>query len=335
MPSGVGLFFAPMLQLRPENDYVLKMNPPLKIILAQPRGFCAGVDRAIEIVKTALKKHGSPVYVRHQIVHNRYVVEELESLGAKFVESLDQIPEGAITVFSAHGVAASVEDKAKARKLAYIDAACPLVVKVHRQGQHATDKGFEVILIGHRGHPEVSGTLGRISGKTHLVGNLEDVEALVVENADALTYLTQTTLSVDDTQHIIDALKARFPKIEGPNLDDICYATQNRQQAVRDLSQKVELLLVVGATNSSNSNRLREIGEAAGITSYLIDDASMIKDAWLDGVKSVGISAGASAPEVLVEGVVDALKSRRDAEVETLDGIKETMHFKLPPELRD
>lgn len=311
------------------------MNAPLKIILAQPRGFCAGVDRAIEIVKTALTKHGSPVYVRHQIVHNRHVVEELERLGAEFVESLDQVPEGAVTVFSAHGVAASVEENAKARNLAYIDAACPLVVKVHRQGQNAADKGHEVVLIGHAGHPEVEGTLGRIPGKTHLVGTLEDVEALEVENAQALTYLTQTTLSVDDTRDIIEALMARFPAIERPNLDDICYATQNRQQAVRELSKLVDLLLVVGATNSSNSNRLREIGEAAGTPSYLIDDASLIEPGWLAGVSVVGITAGASAPEVLVEGVVENLKARGSAEVTTLEGIEENIHFKLPRELRD
>ena len=311
------------------------MNKPLKIILANPRGFCAGVDRAIEIVKTALTKFGAPVYVRHQIVHNKYVVEELESMGAIFVKTLDEVPENAWTVFSAHGVAERVEAKAKERGLPYIDAACPLVLKVHNQGQRAVKNNREVILIGHAGHPEVEGTIGRIPGKTYLVANVEDVNNLDVDGASDLSYLTQTTLSVDDTKDIIDALKDRFPNIEGPDLDDICYATQNRQSAARDVARQVDLLLVVGAKNSSNSNRLCEIGKAEGIASYLIDDASMIDNSWIDGISSVGITAGASAPEVLVEGVIDHLKQMGEVSIEALSGIKEDMHFNLPKELKD
>ena len=311
------------------------MNKPLKIILANPRGFCAGVDRAIEIVKTALAKFGKPIYVRHQIVHNKYVVEELESMGAIFVKSLDEVPKNAWTIFSAHGVAEKVENKARERGLPYIDAACPLVLKVHNQGQRAIKNNREVILIGHAGHPEVEGTIGRIPGKTYLVASVEDVGKLDVDSASELSYLTQTTLSVDDTKDIIDALKARFPGIEGPNLDDICYATQNRQSAARDVARQVDLLLVVGAKNSSNSNRLCEIGKAEGVTSYLIDDASMIDSSWIDGISSIGITAGASAPEILVEGVIDHLKQMGEVSVETLLGIKEDMHFNLPKELKD
>lgn len=311
------------------------MRKQIKIILANPRGFCAGVDRAIEIVKTALIKYGKPIYVRHQIVHNKYVVEELESLGAIFVKSLDEIPENSWTIFSAHGVAEKVENKAKARDLPYIDAACPLVLKVHNQGQRAVKNNREVILIGHAGHPEVEGTLGRIPGKTYLVANIEDVSALNVEKTTALSYLTQTTLSVDDTKDIISALKTKFPTIEGPDLDDICYATQNRQTAARDVARMVDVLLVVGAKNSSNSNRLCEIGKAEGIASYLIDDASMIDNKWIENVSSIGITAGASAPEVLVEGVIKHIKQIFDATIETLSGMEETMHFNLPKELKD
>lgn len=309
----------------------------LRVILAQPRGFCAGVDRAIAIVKKALEKYGAPVYVRHEIVHNKYVVNELKALGAVFVSELDEVPNSAHTIFSAHGVSDEVELEAKRRALPYIDAACPLVTKVHRQGQNHADKGEEVILIGHAGHPEVEGTLGRIHGKTHLVGSVADVEALEVGNTDKLAYVTQTTLSVDDTKDIIDALTARFPAIQGPDLNDICYATQNRQQAVRDLAcrEKVDLLLVIGGKNSSNSNRLREIGADCGIPSYLIDDADGLDPAWLEGVDTVGVTAGASAPEVLVDGVIERLASLRETFVETLSGIEENMHFKLPPELRD
>jgi len=310
------------------------MKKPIKIIMASPRGFCAGVDRAIEIVKTALVKYGAPIYVRHQIVHNKYVVEELESLGAVFVKSIDEVPDDAWVVFSAHGVAEKVENKARLRGLPYIDAACPLVLKVHSQGQRAAKNNREVILIGHAGHPEVEGTLGRIPGKTYLVADIKDVNALEVTNPDNLSYLTQTTLSVDDTRDIISALKLRFPNIEGPYLDDICYATQNRQTAARGVAKMAELLLVVGGKNSSNSNRLCEIGKSEGIPSYLIDDASMIDAAWLDGISTIGITAGASAPEVLVEGVVEKLKQFGEISVETLSGIEETMAFNLPKILK-
>lgn len=311
------------------------MKKPIKIILANPRGFCAGVDRAIEIVKTALVKFGPPIYVRHQIVHNKYVVEELESMGAIFVKSIDEVPDNAWVVFSAHGVAEKVENKARLRGLPYIDAACPLVLKVHNQGQRAAKNNREVILIGHAGHPEVEGTIGRIPGKTYLVASVEDANAFDVTNPDNLSYLTQTTLSVDDTRDIINALKLRFPNIEGPNLDDICYATQNRQSAARDVAKMVELLLVVGAKNSSNSNRLCEIGKSEGIPSYLIDDASMIDVAWIEGASKIGITAGASAPEVLVEGVIEEIKKYGDVMVETLSGIEENMTFNLPKILND
>ncbi len=311
------------------------MNKPIKIILANPRGFCAGVDRAIEIVKTALAKFGKPIYVRHQIVHNKYVVEELESMGAIFVKSLDEVPENAWTVFSAHGVAEKVENKAKERGLPYIDAACPLVLKIHNQGQRAVKNNREVVLIGHAGHPEVEGTIGRIPGKTYLVATVDDVGKLDIDSAIDLSYLTQTTLSVADTKDIIDALKEKFPNIEGPDLNGICYATQNRQSAARDVAKQVDLLLVVGAKNSSNSNRLCEIGKAEGVASYLIDDASMINDAWIDGVESIGITAGASAPEVLVEGVIDYLNQLGEIKIETLSGTEEDMHFNLPKELKD
>jgi len=313
------------------------MSAPLRVILAQPRGFCAGVDRAIAIVKKALEKYGAPVYVRHEIVHNKFVVDELKNMGAIFVKDLDEIPDGAHTIFSAHGVSDAVEDEAKRRDLPYIDAACPLVTKVHRQGQNHADNGEQVILIGHTGHPEVEGTLGRIHGTTHLVGSEDDVAKLDIASGTPLAYVTQTTLSVDDTRAIIEALTARFPNIQGPDLKDICYATQNRQQAARQLAcseHRADLLLVIGGKNSSNSNRLREIGVDCGVPSHLIDDADGLDPAWLDGIDTVGVTAGASAPEVLVQGVLDRLGELRETRVEILTGIEENMHFKLPTELR-
>jgi len=312
-------------------------DAPLRIILAEPRGFCAGVDRAIAIVKKALEKYGAPVYVRHQIVHNRYVVDELKALGAVFVKELDEVPDGGHTIFSAHGVSDQVENEAKRRNLPYIDAACPLVTKVHRQGQSHADNGREIVLIGHEGHPEVVGTLGRIRGKTHLVGSVEDANKLTVGTPKMLSYITQTTLSVDDTRDIINTLQTRFPTIEGPALKDICYATQNRQQAVRDLAQHehIDLLLVIGGKDSSNSNRLREIGTDCDIPSYLIDDARDFDPKWLDGVDTVGITAGASAPETLVQGLLDYLHQIRPTKIEILSGIEENMHFLLPRELRN
>ncbi len=311
------------------------MSEPIQIILANPRGFCAGVERAIEIVERAIVKYGPPIYVRHEIVHNKHVVESLRAKGAVFVDEIDEIPEGAVTIFSAHGVAEKVEDDAKARNLPVIDATCPLVSKVHKEGQNHAGRGNQVILIGHRGHPEVEGTQGRIPGGVLLVSDPSDVDSLVVDDPDHLAYVTQTTLSVDETRATIDALRERFPNIVGPDVKDICYATQNRQQAVRELSQEVDLILVVGAKNSSNSNRLAEMGGENGIPSYLIDDASMIKDAWLEGVSKIGLTAGASAPEELVQGVVERINALRGATLRNHDGVEEHVVFKLPRELID
>ena len=308
---------------------------PLRILLANPRGFCAGVERAIEIVERALALYGPPVYVRHEIVHNKRVVETLRAKGARFVEEVDQVPEGAITVFSAHGVAEAVEKDAFDRGLSVIDATCPLVGKVHNQGRRYAAKGYEVVLIGHRGHPEVEGTMGRIPGGVRLVTCVEDVEALRPRDPGKLAYVTQTTLSVDDTRDIIAALRRRFPDIVGPETRDICYATQNRQTAVRGLVERADVILVVGAQNSSNSNRLREIGESAGIPSYLIGDADALDPTWLDGAGTVGITAGASAPEELVRELLARLAELFETEVETLAGVEEHVQFRLPELLAD
>ena len=307
----------------------------MKVILAKPRGFCAGVERAIEIVERALEKYGAPVYVRHEIVHNKYVVDSLRAKGAKFVEELDEIPPGGITVFSAHGVSQKVEDAAALRSLPVIDATCPLVSKVHAEAQRYADGGRDVILIGHDGHPEVEGTMGRVTGKVHLVATPQDVAGLVVSDPRRLSYVTQTTLSVDDTKSVIDALTERFPEIIGPSTKYICYATQNRQRAVRELANLVDVILVVGAHNSSNSNRLRELAGEMGIRGYLIADAASLDPAWLTGVNAVGVTAGASAPEVLVTEVVERLKELGATEVELLAGVEENVRFKMPPELAD
>lgn len=307
----------------------------LRVILAQPRGFCAGVERAIEIVERALRKYGPPVYVRHEIVHNRHVVEDLRRRGAVFVDELDQIPPGAMTVFSAHGVAKRVEDVARDRGLPVIDATCPLVSKVHAEGRRYAAQGREVVLVGHAGHAEVEGTIGQIPGTVHLVQTLEDVAALRPGTPDRLSYITQTTLSVDDTRHIIAALTARFPGIVGPDVRDICYATQNRQQAVRDLARLVDVILVVGSHNSSNSNRLREIGAEMGKPSYLIDDADGLQAAWFDGVAAAGLTAGASAPELLVQGVIAGIRRFADVEVSSMDGVAEDVRFRFPAELAE
>ena len=312
-----------------------KKKKKLDVWLASPRGFCAGVERAIEIVERALELHGPPVYVRHEIVHNKRVVETLRNKGAVFVEEVDDIPDGAVTIFSAHGVAEKIEIEAKNRGLPVIDATCPLVSKVHKEGQNHAKKDRQVILIGHEGHPEVEGTQGRIPGGVLLVTKPGDVAGLEVINPDMLAYVTQTTLSVDETRDVIEALKARFPNIVGPDVKDICYATQNRQQAVRDLSEHVDLLLVVGAPNSSNSNRLREIGSELGIPSYLIDDAGNLDPSWLDGVNIVGVSAGASAPEELIQEVIERLNDFGDVRLKKLDGVEENITFKLPRELKD
>ena len=285
----------------------------MRVILAQPRGFCAGVERAIEIVERALKKYGPPIYVRHEIVHNRHVVEDLRTRGAVFVDELDEIPPGSRTVFSAHGVAKRIEQLAARRDLPVIDATCPLVAKVHNEGRRYAAQGREIVLVGHAGHAEVEGTIGQVPGKVHLVQTVEDVARLEVADPEKLAYITQTTLSVDDTRGIIAALTARFPTIVGPDVRDICYATQNRQQAVRDLARAVDMILVVGSRNSSNSNRLREIGEELGKPAYLIDDADALRPEWFAGIQSVGLTAGASAPETLVQGVTGRVAAlRRD-----------------------
>jgi 4-hydroxy-3-methylbut-2-enyl diphosphate reductase len=305
----------------------------MKIVLAQPRGFCAGVVRAIDVVERALVKYGAPVYVRHEIVHNRHVVESLKAKGALFVEDLDEVPAGAVTIFSAHGVSRKVEDEARLRSLPTIDATCPLVTKVHIQGRRYIAQGRIVVFIGHAGHPEVEGTLGQIDGEMHLVGNEDDVERLPIPTDAPIAYITQTTLSVDDTRGVIAALHRRFSDVAGPDIRDICYATQNRQSAVRDLSRVADVLIVVGARNSSNSNRLREIGEEAGLPSYLVADSSEIDPEWVRNVDVVGVTAGASAPEIVVEDVVRALSRIAPSEVSALDGPTETVSFRLPGEL--
>jgi 4-hydroxy-3-methylbut-2-enyl diphosphate reductase len=305
----------------------------MKVILAQPRGFCAGVVRAIEIVERALQKYGPPVYVRHEIVHNKHVVERLKAKGARFVEELSEVPPNAVTIFSAHGVAKTVEDEAAERGLPVLNATCPLVTKVHNQGKRYVAQGRKLILIGHAGHPEVEGTMGQISAPVILVQDEKDVENLDLAADTPVAYVTQTTLSVDDTQGIISALQRRFKDIIGPETRDICYATQNRQQAVRDLSKLVDVILVVGATNSSNSNRLREIGSEEGLPSYLIADGSELEPQWLEGVATVGITAGASAPEVLVDDVIDKLRRFGPVDVSVLPGREERIEFRLPADL--
>ena len=307
----------------------------MRILLAQPRGFCAGVIRAIEIVEAALARFGAPVYVRHEIVHNRHVVENLRAKGARFVEHLSEVPSGAITIFSAHGVAQRVQDEARTRRLNVLDATCPLVAKVHGQGKRYVTQGRVVILVGHAGHPEVEGTLGQITGPVVLVQTEQDVDALDIAPETPVAYITQTTLSVDDTRAVIAALKRRFRDIVGPDINDICYATQNRQSAVRALVRAVDLLLVVGAKNSSNSNRLREIGVEAGVPSHLIADGSELDPAWIRGVSVVGLTAGASAPEELVDDVIAALRRVGPVEVSVLPGVEETVVFGLPPGLTD
>ena len=306
----------------------------MQVILAQPRGFCAGVVRAIEIVERALDLHKAPVYVRHEIVHNRHVVDKLRRKGAVFVEDLSEIPAGAPTIFSAHGVSRAVEEDARQRGLPVLDATCPLVTKVHVQGRRYAKLGRTLVLIGHAGHAEVEGTMGQIDAPIHLVSTLEDVAALDLPTNTPIAYVTQTTLSVDDTRGLITALQERFSDVIGPDVADICYATQNRQTAVRDLCRVVDMLIVVGAANSSNSNRLREIGVEMGVPSYLVADGEGIDPAWLAGVETIGITAGASAPDELVDSVVNALRGLGPVTVSTLDGVEENIQFSLPAELR-
>ena len=309
----------------------------MDILLANPRGFCAGVDRAISIVERALELYEPPIYVRHEVVHNRFVVDGLRRRGAVFVDELNEVPDGNIVIFSAHGVSQAVRENAKQRGLKVFDATCPLVTKVHMEVTRASRKGIECILIGHAGHPEVEGTMGQYDnpeGGIYLVESAEDVAMLQVKRPQQLCFSSQTTLSVDDTADVIDALRARFPEIEGPRKDDICYATQNRQDAVRDLAGKADLLLVVGAKNSSNSNRLRELADKMGCKAYLIDTANDIQQAWLDGITAVGVTAGASAPEVLVQQVVKQLQQWGGKTVTENPGREESVVFAIPAELR-
>ena len=310
----------------------------MDILLANPRGFCAGVDRAIAIVERALESYGAPIYVRHEVVHNRYVVDKLRAGGAVFVEELDEVPDGSTVIFSAHGVSKAVREEAESRNLNVFDATCPLVTKVHMEVARLGRGGRSVVLIGHAGHPEVEGTMGQWnpanSGEILLVESVDCVAKLQPKFPHELSYVTQTTLSVDDTKAIIGALREKFPDIDGPRKDDICYATQNRQDAVRRLADAVDLVLVVGSVNSSNSNRLRELAQKQGVTSYLIDGAEHIERSWLDGVKRIGLTAGASAPEKLVRDVIARLQSWGGGEVHELDGEAETITFALPKELR-
>ena len=309
---------------------------PLRLLIAAPRGFCAGVDRAIEIVEKSIERYGAPVYVRHEIVHNKYVVEGLKAKGAIFVKELNEVPSDAPVVFSAHGVPKSVPAEAERRKMIYLDATCPLVSKVHRQAERLIDKDLHIIFIGHEGHPEVIGTMGQVEqGQMTLVENIEDVDKLPFDSDEPLAYLTQTTLSVDDTREVIEALEWRYPNIKGPKAEDICYATSNRQEAVKELAQDCDLVIVVGAPNSSNSLRLVEVAERLGTPGKLIQRAGEIDPAWLDGVNTVGLTAGASAPEVLVREVVDGLAALRPISEETITTTEEKMVFKLPRELRE
>jgi len=305
----------------------------MQVILAIPRGFCAGVDRAIEIVEQALARFGAPIYVRHEVVHNRFVVENLRAKGALFVEELDEVPDGATVIFSAHGVSQAVRQAAAARGLTVFDATCPLVTKVHVEVARQRRHGTEVVLIGHAGHPEVEGTLGQAADGMYLVENVEDVARLTVRDPENLSYATQTTLSLDDTARIVAALRARFPQIHGPKKDDICYATQNRQDAVRALARQCQVVLVVGSVNSSNSNRLREVAEAQGARAYMIDGPEDVRREWLEGTETIGLTAGASAPEILVQAVVDQLKNWGAAAVTEQQGVRENVIFPVPKSL--
>ena len=310
----------------------------MDIVLANPRGFCAGVDRAIDIVNRALEVFDGPVYVRHEVVHNRHVVEDLRARGAVFVDELIEVPDDAVVIFSAHGVSRAVQNEAEARGLKVFDATCPLVTKVHVEVAAFSSAGRECVLIGHAGHPEVEGTMGRYDGRhggaIYLVEDEAQVAELEVRDPTTLAFVTQTTLSVDDTAKVIDALRKKFPQIQGPRKDDICYATQNRQDAVKSLADEVDIVLVVGSINSSNSNRLRELAERCGARAYLIDDANMIDSQWLSDTRSVGVTAGASAPELLVEQVISALRERGAVDIRNLDGREENITFSLPKELR-
>ncbi|MCB1887234.1 MAG: 4-hydroxy-3-methylbut-2-enyl diphosphate reductase [Rhodocyclaceae bacterium] len=305
-----------------------------EVLLANPRGFCAGVERAIEIVETALERFGAPIYVRHEVVHNKFVVDSLRDKGAIFVEELDEVPAGNTVIFSAHGVARAVRHEAEARGLRVFDATCPLVTKVHLEVARMRDQGREIVMIGHKGHPEVEGTMGQVKDGILLAESVEDVAGLVVQDPAKLAYVTQTTLSVDDASAIVEALRKRFPDIVGPKKDDICYATQNRQDAVKFMTPQVDLVLVVGSKNSSNSNRLREVAALRNVPAHLVDNADGIDPLWLDGVRRVGVTAGASAPEVLVDQVIERLSALGARSVRTLEGVPEKVTFPIPKELQ-
>ena len=306
----------------------------MDVLLAQPRGFCAGVARAIEIAERALDLHGAPVYVFHEIVHNGHVVGDLAARGAIFVEDIEAIPEGAVTVFSAHGVATAVVEAARRRGLRVIDSTCPLVTKVHLQAQRYSQRGYTIVVVGHAGHEEVEGTRGSVTGPVHVVGTADEIAALPMSADDPVAYVTQTTLSLDDTRELINALEARYPDIVGPGLDDICYATLNRQRAVQQLARRVDLVIVVGAHNSSNSNRLQEVAADQGVPAWLVQDAEDVQSFWLDGVRHVGVTAGASTPEHLVQEVCERLREFGAASVRELPGLAETVRFRLPESLR-
>ena len=306
-----------------------------EILLANPRGFCAGVERAIEIVERALKRYGAPIYVRHEVVHNKFVVDDLRAKGAIFVDELDEVPTGNTVIFSAHGVSLAVREEAERRGLRVFDATCPLVPQVHVEVARMRDQGKEIVMIGHKGHPEVEGTMGQVDGGIHLVETPADVAGLQVADPEQLAYVTQTTLSVDDAAAIVDALRTRFPRVVGPRKDDICYATQNRQDAVKFMTPYADVVFVVGSKNSSNSNRLREVAALRGVPAYLIDNAAGIDPAWIEGKRRIGVTAGASAPEVLVAEVIARLEELSGGAVRNLDGVPERVTFALPKELQD
>ena len=311
------------------------MADKINILLANPRGFCAGVDRAIQIVEEALSQYGKPIYVRHEVVHNQYVINDLKTKGAVFIEDLNDVPKGSHVIFSAHGISKAIREEAKSRELIPIDATCPLVTKVHVEVNKMLNQGMDIIMIGHKGHPEVEGTMGQIeehhtNRKMHLIETIEDVKHLIVDHPDNIAYVTQTTLSIDDTKAIIEALKTKYPNIQGPKSDDICYATQNRQDAVKEISGLCDLIIIVGSQNSSNSNRLKELALREGVEAYMIDHEDALQSSWLLNKKNIGISAGASAPEISVKNIVNKIESLTKAHIRELPGVEESVVFRLP-----
>ncbi|MEY3878636.1 MAG: 4-hydroxy-3-methylbut-2-enyl diphosphate reductase [Methylophilaceae bacterium] len=311
------------------------MADKINILLANPRGFCAGVDRAIQIVEEALSQYGKPIYVRHEVVHNQHVINDLKTKGAIFIEDLNDVPKGSHVIFSAHGISKAIREEAKSRELIPIDATCPLVTKVHVEVNKMLNQGMDIIMIGHKGHPEVEGTMGQIEAhhtnrKMHLIETIEDVKHLMVDHPNKIAYVTQTTLSIDDTKAIIEALKTKYPNIEGPKSDDICYATQNRQDAVKEISKLCDLIIIVGSQNSSNSNRLKELALREGVEAYMIDHEDLLQSSWLLNKKNIGISAGASAPEISVKNIVNKIESLTKAQIRELPGVEESVVFRLP-----